>query len=176
MPGCVGAMSNPERQQLSACGPCVRATSYFMRGSRAIRLGGARCVLRKQSRYVMCLGSAPTPMLWLHESSGQSVCRRCCAKWGRGWIPRWLGLGPSCACGAGRREVEVVRVYPLGRSVKLGQKASCHGLGGVDAEIKELLIGVAKAGPWAAWNGVFEPNFLTAAITLIPWQAQVQHR
>jgi hypothetical protein len=27
-----------------------------------------------------------------------------------------------------------------------------QGLGGVDAEIKELLIGVAKAGSWAAWN------------------------
>jgi hypothetical protein len=30
----------------------------------------------------------------------------------------------------------------------------------VDAEITELLIGVAKAGSWAAWNGVFEASWI----------------
>jgi hypothetical protein len=56
--------------------------------------------------------------------------------------------------------VEIVPVYPRRRSVKLGQRVVCTGLGGVDAEIKELLIGVAKAGSWAVWNGVFETSWI----------------
>jgi hypothetical protein len=36
-----------------------------------------------------------------------------------------------------------------------------QGLGGVDTEIKELLIGVAKVGSWAAWDGVFEASWIT---------------
>jgi hypothetical protein len=64
------------------------------------------------------------PMLWLHGNSGQSACKKFCAKWERGRIPRWLG--PSCTCEGGQREVEIVRVYPRGRSVKLGQRVSCR--------------------------------------------------
>jgi len=41
-----------------------------------------------------------------------------------------------------------------------GPEGFMQGLGGVDAEIKELLIGVAKAGSWAAWNGVFEASWI----------------
>jgi hypothetical protein len=31
---------------------------------------------------------------------------------------------------------------------------------GVDAEIKGMLLGVAKTGSWAVWNGVFERSWI----------------
>jgi hypothetical protein len=33
-------------------------------------------------------------------------------------------------------------------------------MAGVDAEIKGVLIGVAKTGSWAVWNGVFERSWI----------------
>jgi hypothetical protein len=52
-------------------------------------------------------------------------------------------------------------VYPrIGGRSSWARGFHAEGLGGVDAEIKELLIGVAKAGPWAAWNGAFETSWI----------------
>jgi hypothetical protein len=41
-----------------------------------------------------------------------------------------------------------------------GPPGFADGMAGVDVEIKGMLIGVAKTGSWAVWNGVFERSWI----------------
>jgi hypothetical protein len=41
-----------------------------------------------------------------------------------------------------------------------GPPGFADGMAGVDVEIREMLIGVAKTGSWAVWNGVFERSWI----------------
>jgi hypothetical protein len=41
-----------------------------------------------------------------------------------------------------------------------GPPGFADGMAGVDAKIKGMLIGVAKIGSWAVWNGVFERSWI----------------
>ena len=41
-----------------------------------------------------------------------------------------------------------------------GPPGFADGMEGVDADIQEMLMGVAKTGSWAVWNGVFERSWI----------------
>ena len=41
-----------------------------------------------------------------------------------------------------------------------GPPGFADGMEGIDADIQEMLMGVAKTGSWAVWNGVFERSWI----------------